>query len=165
MLQTKRSISAQSRAAFQFKPLRPLLAAVVLFSSAATALATLGGQSPGQTIVFPTAIQWQKQTGVTRFRLQIGGDEAFRDIFWDRRVVGSRYTVSDLPPGYYYWRVAPADGSLGAFSRPVRFFVSGGVVMPTPVRSIRFRSVLAIKTLSAGCIPNFDAKAKDGGRI
>ena len=70
------------------------------------------------------------KAGVTWYRLQIGGDETFRNIFYDRRVFGGRYTVSNLPPGYYYWRIAPADDQLGAFSRPVRFFVSGGVVTP-----------------------------------
>jgi len=66
-------------------------------------------------------------------RLQIGSDETFRNIFYDRRVFGDRYTVSNLPPGYYYWRIASADDQLGVFSRPVRFFVSGGVVTPVAI--------------------------------
>lgn len=88
----------------------------------------MGQQMPRRGIVFPVPIQWNKQKGVTRYRLQIAADEKFQDVFFDGRVMGSRYVVSNLSPGYYYWRVAPAESQLGEFSRPVRFFVSGGVV-------------------------------------
>ncbi len=126
MLQAKFSVSTEPCRAFRLKPLRLLLAAVI-FGSAASSFQAFG-QSPGQMLVFPASIQWNKQRGVTWYRLQIGGDQTFRNIFYDRRVFSGRYPVSNLPPGYYYWRIAPADDQLGAFSRPVRFFVSGGVV-------------------------------------
>jgi len=128
MRQAKFSVPTKPRQAFQNKLLRLLLAAVIL-GWAASSFQTFG-QTPGQLLVFPTSIQWNKQSGVTWYRVQIGGDETFRNIFYDRRMFGGRYTVSNLPPGYYYWRFASADDRLGAFSMPVRFFVSGGVVTP-----------------------------------
>lgn len=129
MLQAKVSPAKPCRA-FHLKPLRLLIALAVVFVSTAPSHQTLGQQIPGQTLVFPASIQWDSQPGVTWYRLQIGSDGTLRDIFYDRRVFGARHTVSLLPPGYYYWRIAPAGDQLGAFSRPVRFFVSGGVVTP-----------------------------------
>jgi hypothetical protein len=85
-------------------------------------------QTPGREISFPVPIKWNKQKGVETYRLQIAGDDKFRDVFLDRRVSGERYTVTSLPSGYYYWRVTAADSGAKNFSRPVRFFVSGGVV-------------------------------------
>jgi len=89
----------------------------------------LGQQPQARAISFPTTIQWSKQNGVARYRLQVASDENFRSIFFDGRVNVERYTVSGLPPGYYYWRTAAADRSTGKFSKPVRFFVSGGAVL------------------------------------
>jgi hypothetical protein len=87
-----------------------------------------GQQTTAREIAFPVPIQWNKQNCVTRYRLQIAADEKFQDVFFDGRVNGERYVVSGFSPGYYYWRVAPADSQLGNFSRPIRFFISGGVV-------------------------------------
>jgi hypothetical protein len=89
----------------------------------------LGQQTTTRSISFPTTLQWSKQKGVARYRLQVASDETFRSIFFDGRVNGERYRVSGLPPGYYYWRTAAADRSTGRFSKPVRFFVSGGAVL------------------------------------
>jgi hypothetical protein len=89
-------------------------------------------QTTTREIVFPVAIQWNREKDVKRYRLQIAADEKFQNVFLDRRVVGDRFVVSELSPGYYYWRVAPADSQVGNFSRPVRFFISGGTI--TPVR-------------------------------
>jgi hypothetical protein len=102
-------------------------------------------QAPGRQISFPIAIQWNKQKAVSTYRLQIAGDESFRDIFLDRRINGARYVVSNLPPGYYYWRVAPADFGAINFSRPARFFVSGGVIraVKLPVRTTNSRLLSA----------------------
>lgn len=89
-------------------------------------------------VAFPTSLQWPKQRGVTSYRLQIADDEDFRNVFYDGRVVGERYTVSGLPPGYYFWRIAPSERQTGAFLKPVRFFVSGGFIVsgmpPRPPR-------------------------------
>jgi hypothetical protein len=86
-----------------------------------------GQQTPGREIAFPKTIQWNKQRGVTRYRLQVAGDKQFQNVFFDGPVAGEQYVVSGLSAGYYYWRVAPVD-SRAAFSLPVRFFISGGVV-------------------------------------
>jgi len=80
-------------------------------------------------IAFPTTIQWNKQRGVTKYRLQIAEDEKFSNIYYDGPVVGERYTVTGLAPGYYYWRIAPSERQTGAFLKAARFFVSGGVVV------------------------------------
>lgn len=85
-------------------------------------------QSSGREISFPVKIHWTRQRAVTSYRLQIAGDDRFRDVFLDRRVSGDHHVVTGLPSGYYYWRVTPADSGSPNFSRPVRFFVSGGVV-------------------------------------
>lgn len=81
-------------------------------------------------IAFPTTIRWNKQRGVTKYRLQIASDEDFRNFFYDGPIVGERYVVTGLAPGYYYWRIAPSERLTGAFLKPVRFFVSGGLVVP-----------------------------------
>jgi len=86
-----------------------------------------GQQTPGREIAFPKTIQWNKQRGVTRYRIQIAADKQFQNVFFDGPVTSEQCIVSDLAPGYYYWRVAPVD-SRPVFSLPVRFFVSGGVV-------------------------------------
>ena len=99
-----------------------LLVPACLFSIAA------GQRVNGRVIVFPVTIKWEKRRAVTRYRLQIAADEKFQNVFFDRRVEGNRYTVNDLEPGPYYWRVAASDAQLGQFSRPVPFFLSGGVV-------------------------------------
>ena len=102
----------------------------------------LAQQPTAREIAFPVTIRWNRQKGINKFRLQIAADERFQNVFSDRRIVGDRYVVSELPPGYYYWRVAAAESQVGEFSRPVRFFISGGVVMPLkfPVRTTRSRS-------------------------
>ena len=100
-------------------------------------------QAGAKLISFPVAIQWPRQKGVAKYRLQIASDETFRDIFFDGRVQGERYIATALPPGYYYWRMAPADSSTGLFSTPVRFFVSGGeVISPVPPEKSDRRSRL-----------------------
>jgi hypothetical protein len=93
----------------------------------------MGQQTTPREIVFPVPIQWNRQRGVNRYRLQIAADGKFQDVFFDGRVMGNRYVVTSLSPGDYYWRVAPAEAQVGAFSRPTRFFVSGGVV-----KTVRF---------------------------
>ncbi|HEV7798892.1 MAG TPA: hypothetical protein VGO73_12080 [Pyrinomonadaceae bacterium] len=116
-------------------PHRPrcLAAAIMLSGLSFIPLAANAQQTPPRQIVFPVAIQWNKQKAAVRYRLQIAADQKFQDVFFDRLVVGNRYVVSDLAfPGFFYWRVAPADSQLGSFSRPVRFFVSGGVVTTPP---------------------------------
>lgn len=123
------SFWTKSSSAFQILSVRFLLALTLMLGPASLFLTVFGQQTAGREIVFPTSIQWSKQKGVTRYRLQIAGDEEFRNVFYDGRVTGERYMVRGLSPGYYYWRIAPAELRTGAFSKPIGFFVSGGVVM------------------------------------
>ena len=85
--------------------------------------------SARRPIAFPITIQWNKQRGVSKYRLQIADDEKFSNVFYDGPVSGERYMVTGLAPGYYYWRIAPSERQTGAFLKAVRFFVSGGVVV------------------------------------
>jgi hypothetical protein len=108
-----------------------LLVPVFLFCNVA---GVSGQQSAGREIAFPRTIEWNKQRGITRYRLQIAGDEQFQDVVFDGPVTGEQYLVSGLSAGYYYWRVAPIRSRLG-FPQPVRFFVSGGVVTTVRIPS------------------------------
>jgi outer membrane protein assembly factor BamB len=61
-------------------------------------------------------VRWGTRPGVTRYRLQLAKDSAFGDIVFDRLVSGQSYSVSDLAPGRYFWRVAALGARLGEFS-------------------------------------------------
>lgn len=129
-------LSSKSLPAFLTRKVRLLFvfaAIVVPACLSFGALTARAQQVPGREIAFPTPIQWNGQRTVTTYRLQIAADEMFQNVFFDGLVTGERYQGCGLPPGYYYWKVAAADFHLGDFSKPVRFFVSGGVV--TTVRS------------------------------
>jgi len=76
------------------------------------------GQSKPASVE-PIQIKWHLQPGVSRYRLQLATDPEFSDIVFDRAVNGSNYTVTDLPRGHYYWRVAPAVEETGRFSNPL----------------------------------------------
>lgn len=130
-------VATNSSHSLHFNLLRLLLALAIGLGSAASLLHPAKAQAPGDILVFPTSIQWPRQRGVTWYRLQIGSDDSFRDIYFDRRVNGDRFSVRELNPGYYFWRVAPTDNRLGQFSRPMRLFVPGGVVtLPTAGRNV-----------------------------
>src|SRR5205085_10625001 len=63
-------------------------------------------------------IRWRGRPGIGRYRLQVARDRDFRDIVFDRAVVGLEYQV-ELPTGdSFFWRVAPAAQETGAFSAP-----------------------------------------------
>ena len=115
----------------QSRKLRLLLFAAIVIA-AGLCLPARAQQTTAREVVFPVSIQWNREKGVKRYRLQIAADQRFQNVFLDRRVAGDRFVVSELSAGYYYWRVAPAEAELGNFSRPVRFFISGGTI--TPVR-------------------------------
>ena len=103
-------------------------------------------QTSRREISFPVAIEWNKQTDARTYRLQIAADEKFQNVFFDGRVAGARYVATELPPGYYFWRVGQADLSVSSFSQPVRFFVSGGIVTTVnlPNRAKRVRPLSAV---------------------
>lgn len=63
-------------------------------------------------------LRWGGKRGVERYRLQLATDEAFSDIVYDQAVVGREHLVEGLAPGKYFWRVAPAVGETGTYSRP-----------------------------------------------
>ena len=111
---------------FKLTQLKFLLVAAV----ASLTAFPIGGsaQSAGKQIIFPETLEWTRQKAVDRYRLQIAADEKFANVYLDRRVFGNHYTVVDLAPGYYYWRVASADERTGSFSVPRKFFISGGVI-------------------------------------
>ena len=128
-----------------------VLVAILLACSSLTAQAQ---QTAAHEIVFPVSIRWNRQKGVRRYRLQIAGDDRFQNVFFDRRVTGNRSVISELPAGYYYWRVASADLLVGEFSKPMRFFVSGGVVtaVKLPNRAKSLPAILSRKVQSQGSL-------------
>src|ERR1041384_1208541 len=80
-------------------------------------------------------IRWRARPGVGRYRLQVARDRDFRDIVFDRAVVGLEYQV-ELPAGdSFFWRVAPAAQETGEFSaaEPVNLNAS---VNTTPNASV-----------------------------
>ena len=109
---------------------------------------TLAQQPTTREITFPVTIRWDRQKGINKYRLQIAADEKFQNVFFDRRLIGDRYVVRELSPGYYYWRVATAESRLGDFSRPQRFFISGGVITPVKLPGHASRATLS-RSLSA----------------
>ena len=113
---------------FQFKNARLLLVLTAILVPSGFSQNAAGQPKVKREIAFPTPIQWNKQKRVNRYRLQIAGDEKFQNVFFDGLITGERYVANGLSPGYFYWRVAPADVPSGDFSKPSRFFVSGGVV-------------------------------------
>ena len=97
-------------------------------NAAATLVLILGcsffltAQTPPATTV-PVSLEWEAETGVGKYRLQIATDEAFTDICFDGLVTGNHYTVNDLEPGRYYWRVAASGSETGQFAKPLSFEV------------------------------------------
>lgn len=75
-------------------------------------------RSQASQVTRSIVIRWNKQPGINRYRLQLARDEKFTDIVFDRAVTGGEYTVTELPPGPYFWRVAPAAGETGVYSKP-----------------------------------------------
>src|SRR2546423_6978548 len=82
--------------------------------------------TPGKTATKPTAqttpataqqvaapagkraqIRWRGRPGVERYRLQVARDREFRDIVFDRAVVGLEYQVELPAGGRFFWRGAP----------------------------------------------------------
>jgi outer membrane protein assembly factor BamB len=72
-------------------------------------------KAPAKTSVY---LRWPGQQGVLRYRLQLARDDKFNDIVFDRAVFGTEYAVTELGPGRYFWRVAPAVKETGTFSAP-----------------------------------------------
>lgn len=64
-------------------------------------------------------IAWEGKPKIARYRLQLSHDAQFSDIVFDKLVMGREYTVTELPPGNYFWRVAPAASETGAYTKPL----------------------------------------------
>jgi outer membrane protein assembly factor BamB len=92
---------------------------VLLFSVVPLLSAPSPGVQAGKQTGASALIQWRERRGVNRYRLQLARDAKFTDIIFDRAVMGHEYLVTELPPGRYYWRVAPATPETGTYSRPV----------------------------------------------
>src|SRR5215207_10625422 len=80
------------------------------------------GQTPTAQQLPPSIlVRWQGRPGINRYRLQLATDEKFEDVVFDQAVEGRQYVVRDLPPGNYFWRVAPAAAETSAtYSQPER---------------------------------------------
>jgi outer membrane protein assembly factor BamB len=88
-----------------------LLIAAMLLPGCAVVLA-----QNSQTNNTEVHLHWAARPGVGRYRLQLASDSAFADILFDGVVAGNDYQIRDLPPGRYFWRIAPLTNRLGDFS-------------------------------------------------
>ena len=70
-----------------------------------------------QQITSSILIRWQGTSGVERYRLQVARDAKFEDIVFDQAVVGREYRITGLAPASYFWRVAPAAGETGRYTK------------------------------------------------
>jgi hypothetical protein len=119
-------------------------------------------------------VRWQGKPGVSRYRLQLSTDERFEDVVFDRAVEGRQYVVKDLPPGNYFWRVAPAAAETSvAYSRPERITLGneskvavGSVLMPADAMGWRVATgevaQVAPANLRPGGVIDFVGLGTDG---
>src|SRR4051812_13035038 len=63
-------------------------------------------EPPKPPVTGTARIAWAGTPKIARYRLQLARDEAFSDLVFDKVVVGREYTVTELAPGGYFWRVA-----------------------------------------------------------
>jgi outer membrane protein assembly factor BamB len=124
----------------KYPPLRVILLTLILAaaSSAAQVRAQVTAQAP-QTKT-SLHLRWPAQEGVLRYRLQLARDDKFQDIVFDRAVFGTEYVVTELGPGKYFWRYAPAVKETGTFTtpRPIEIAEDGAANPgsgPTPDRT------------------------------
>ncbi len=121
------------------------------FSARAQIPRLVTGQSNTQTDSpgMPINLRWGARPGVSRYRLQLALDVGFADIVFDRVVNGNERQVTELPPGKYFWRVAPLTKTLGEFSaaRVIEVHVR------TPPDSSRTRQTDSRNNQSPGIMP------------
>jgi outer membrane protein assembly factor BamB len=120
------------------------------------------GQKPVATQLPPSIlVRWQGKPGVNRYRLQLATDEKFEDVVFDQAVEGQQYVVKDLPPGNYFWRVAPAAAETSiTYSRPERVSFGGeakveaaSVLMPADATGWRVATGEVAKVAPANLRP------------
>jgi outer membrane protein assembly factor BamB len=95
-----------------------LLTLLLVVAACAPQVIAQSGRPASRQVADSTLIRWRAQPGIKRYRLQLARDAKFTDIIFDRAVTGLEYRVKELPPGGYYWRVAPAAGETGVYSTP-----------------------------------------------
>jgi uncharacterized protein GlcG (DUF336 family) len=83
--------------------------------------------SPSQEI--ETTLRWAASGEVRRYRLQVSRDASFDDIVFDGAVDGLEQKIP-LPPGTYFWRVAPAPGATGKYGDPQVILVTTPAARP-----------------------------------
>jgi len=119
-------------------------------------------QKPVATQLPPSIlVRWQGKPGVNRYRLQLATDEKFEDVVFDQAVEGRQYVVKDLPPGNYFWRVAPAAAETSvSYSQPERVTLGseakvavGSVVMPADATGWRVATGEVAKVAPANLRP------------
>ncbi|HJQ33263.1 MAG TPA: PQQ-binding-like beta-propeller repeat protein [Pyrinomonadaceae bacterium] len=133
------------------------------------------GLKPVATQVPPSIlVRWQGKPGVNRYRLQLATDEKFEDVVFDKAVEGRQYVVKDLPPGNYFWRVAPAAAETSiVYSAPERVNLGteakvevASVVLPADAAGWRTATgevtVLTPATLRPGGVIDFVGVGADG---
>ncbi|MCA1621390.1 MAG: PQQ-binding-like beta-propeller repeat protein [Acidobacteria bacterium] len=106
-------------------------------------------------------VRWQGKPGVSRYRLQLATDEKFEDVVFDQAVEGRQYVVKDLPPGNYFWRVAPAAAETSvSYSRPERVSLGGeqkvaesSVVLPADATGWRIATGEVVRLTPASLRP------------
>lgn len=99
--------------------LRLLLLSTTIFAIApASQILAQAKEPPPAQIKTSLHLRWPGQQGVLRYRLQLARDDQFKDIVFDRAVFGTEYLVTEVGPGKYFWRVAPAVKETGTFSPP-----------------------------------------------
>jgi hypothetical protein len=106
-------------------------------------------------------VRWQGKPGVSRYRLQLATDAKFEDIVFDQAVEGRQYVVKDLPPGNYFWRVAPAAAETSiSYSQPERVTLGdeqkvavASVVMPADATGWRVATGEVVKLAPANLRP------------
>lgn len=79
----------------------------------------------GATYTFQSRIprvelRWKEVERASEYRIVVASDPAFKRVFADEKVRGAALSVSNLPPGTYYWRVnaRDAEGFVGGYSTP-----------------------------------------------
>ncbi|HWW74068.1 MAG TPA: PQQ-binding-like beta-propeller repeat protein, partial [Pyrinomonadaceae bacterium] len=133
------------------------------------------GLKPVATQVSPSIlVRWQGKSGVNRYRLQLATDEKFEDVVFDKAVEGRQYVVKDLPPGNYFWRVAPAAAETSiVYSAPERVSLGtdakvevASVVLPADAAGWRTATgevaLLAPAALRPGGVVDFVGVGADG---
>ncbi|HEY0079521.1 MAG TPA: FG-GAP-like repeat-containing protein [Pyrinomonadaceae bacterium] len=92
------------------------------------------GSPQARQVTSSILIRWQGTQGVERYRLQVARDAQFEDIVFDQAVVGREYRITGLAAGNYFWRVAPAAGETGRYTRgaPVEVSAADASVASIP---------------------------------